>query len=69
MKKLVLVAAMFMFVCGSSFFAMAQDPVKTPQSPTEQKQDSTTTEPAKDEQKEEPAKDAPASETPAEPAQ
>ena len=27
MKKLVLVAAMFMFACGS-FFTMAQDPVK-----------------------------------------
>ena len=29
MKKLVLVVAMFMFVCGGSIFAMAQDPVKT----------------------------------------
>lgn len=27
MKKLVLVVAMFMFVCGGSFFAMAQEPV------------------------------------------
>ena len=26
MKKLVLVVAMFMFVCGGSFFAMAQKP-------------------------------------------
>lgn len=25
MKKLVLVVAMFMFVCGGSFFAMAQE--------------------------------------------
>ena len=29
MKKLVLVAALFMFVCGGSFLANAQDPVKT----------------------------------------
>ena len=29
MKKLVSVVAMFMFVCGSSTFAMAQNPVKT----------------------------------------
>ena len=29
MKKLVLVVAMFMFVCGGATFAMAQDPVKT----------------------------------------
>lgn len=28
MKKLVLVVAMFMFVCGGSFFAMAQEPVQ-----------------------------------------
>ena len=31
MKKLVLVAALFMFVCGGSFVANAQDPVKTQQ--------------------------------------
>ena len=30
MKKFVLVVAMFMFVCGGSAFALAQDPVKTP---------------------------------------
>ena len=29
MKKFVLVVAMFMFVCGGSAFALAQDPVKT----------------------------------------
>ena len=32
MKKLVLVVAMFMFVCGGSFFAMAQEPVQKVQS-------------------------------------
>lgn len=31
MKKLVLVAAMFMFVCGSSFLAMAQKPAQSVQ--------------------------------------
>ena len=36
MKKLVIVVAMFMFVCSGSFLAMAQDPVKT-QPATEQK--------------------------------
>lgn len=46
MKKLVL--AMMVFLCGSSFFALAQDPVKKPQTPTEQK-DSTKTEPVKEE--------------------
>ena len=35
MKKLVIVVAMFMFVCSGSFLAMAQDPVKT-QPATEQ---------------------------------
>lgn len=30
-EKLVLVAALFMFVCGGSFVANAQDPVKTQQ--------------------------------------
>ena len=35
MKKLVLSVAMFVFVCGGSFVAMAQEPVKT-QQPTEQ---------------------------------
>ena len=44
MRKLVLVAAMFMFVCGGSFLVKAQDPVKT-QNQTEQKssKDSTGT--------------------------
>jgi hypothetical protein len=46
MKKLVL--AMMVFLCGSSFFALAQDPVKKTQTPTEQK-DSTKTEPVKEE--------------------
>ena len=60
MKKLVLVVAMFMFVCGGATFAMAQDPVKT-QPATEQTkgtEDSTTSEPAKDEPKAEEPTDA-----------
>lgn len=40
MKKLVLVAAMFMFVCGGSLLVKAQDPVKT-EKKTEQCKDST----------------------------
>lgn len=54
MKKLVLVVAMFMFVCGGSFFAMAQEPVQNAQ--TSQVtvvtdtivKDTTTTEPVKE---------------------
>lgn len=51
MKKLVLVVAMFMFVCGSSFFAMAQDSVKPVQYVTEmpQVQDTVVTDTAKQE--------------------
>mgnify|MGYP004515342201 CR=1 FL=1 len=30
MKKLVLVAALFMFVCGGSFLAQAKSPVEQP---------------------------------------
>ena len=49
MKKLVLVVAMFMFVCGGSIFAMAQDPVKTQPATekTESTEETTTSEPAK----------------------
>ena len=49
MRKLVV--AMFMFVCGGSAFAMAQDPVK-PQPATEKTEsteETTTSEPAKEE--------------------
>ena len=62
MKKLVLIVAMFMFVCGGSIFAMAQDPVKTQPATekTESTEETTTSEPAK----EEPKADAPAAETP-----
>ena len=60
MKKLVLVAALFMFVCGGSFLANAQDPVKTQQPATEKTEEPKT---------EAPAKDAPATETPAQPAE
>ena len=35
MKKLVLVVAMFMFVCGGSTFAMAQDSAEAVTAPTE----------------------------------
>ena len=68
MKKLVLVVAMFMFVCGGSFLAMAQDPVKTQPATekTESTEDTTTSEPAKEEPKaEEPAQEAPATDAPA----
>ena len=53
MKKLVLVVAMFMFVCGGSIFAMAQDPVKTQPATekTESTEETTTSEPAKEEPK------------------
>ena len=65
MKKLVLVAALFMLVCGGSFVANAQDPVKT-QNPTEQTKDSTSTAtPATEEPKaEEPKTDEPKSDEP-----
>ena len=68
MKKLVLVAALFMFVCGGSFLANAQDPVKTQQQQpaTEKTEEPKATEPAKEEPKaEEPKAEAPASSTPA----
>ena len=68
MKKLVLVVAMFMFVCGGSIFAMAQDPVKTQPATekTESTEETTTSEPAKEEPKaEEPAQNAPATDAPA----
>ncbi|WP_455585763.1 hypothetical protein [Bacteroides sp.] len=68
MKKLVLAVAMFMFVCGGSVFATAQDPVKTQPATenTESTEDTTTSEPAKEEPKaEEPAQDAPATDAPA----
>ena len=55
MKKVILSAAMFMFVCGS-FVANAQDPVKPEQQPTEQ------SEPAQEEAQTEEA----TTETPAE---
>ena len=57
MKKFVLVVAMFMFVCGGSAFALAQDPVKTQPKAEEPAQNA-------------PATDAPAStETPAQSAE
>ena len=73
MKKLVLVAALFMFVCGGSFVANAQDPVKTQQQQpaTEKTEEPKATEPAKEEPKaeepkaEEPKAEAPANGTPA----
>ena len=78
MKKLVLLVAMFL--CGTSIFALAQDPVKKNQPVTEQnenKTDSTVSvEPAQEDtvkqepKSEEPAKDAPATgETPAQSAE
>ena len=53
MKKLVLVAALFMFVCGGSFVANAQDPVKTQQQQpaTGNTEEPKTAEPAKEEPK------------------
>ena len=53
MKKFVLVVAMFMFVCGGSAFALAQDPVKTQPATekTESTEETTTSEPAKEEPK------------------
>lgn len=71
---------MAMFLCGTSIFALAQDPVKKNQPVTEQnenKTDSTVTEePAQEDtvkeepKSEEPAKDAPATgETPAQSAE
>ena len=67
MKKLVLVAALFMFVCGGSFLANAQDPVKTQQPATEEPkaEEPKTEAPAT----ETPATETPAAETPAQPAQ
>ena len=68
MKKFVLVVAMFMFVCGGSAFALAQDPVKTHPATekTESTEETTTSEPAKEEPKaEEPAQNAPATDAPA----
>ena len=73
MKKFVLVVAMFMFVCGGSAFALAQDPVKTQHDTekTESTEETTTSEPAKEEPKaeepkaEEPAQNAPATDAPA----
>ena len=68
MKKLVLVVAMFMFVCGGATFAMAQDPVKTQPATekTESTEKTTTSEPAKEEPKDEkPAQNAPANDAPA----
>lgn len=68
MKKLVFVVAMFMFVCGGSTFALAQDPVKTQPATekTEGTEDATTSEPAKEEPNaQEPKTDGPASEAPA----
>ena len=68
MKKFVLVVAKFMFVCGGSAFALAQDPVKTQPATekTESTEETTTSEPAKEEPKaEEPAQNAPATDAPA----
>ena len=68
MKKFVLVVDMFMFVCGGSAFALAQDPVKTQPATekTESTEETTTSEPAKEEPKaEEPAQNAPATDAPA----
>ena len=68
MRKLVV--AMFMFVCGGSAFAMAQDPVK-PQPATEKTEsteETTTSEPAKEEPKtkaDASTQEAPPTETPA----
>ena len=59
MKKLVLVAALFMFVCGGSFVANAQDP-----------EEPKAEEPKAEEPKAEaPANGTPATETPAQPAE
>ena len=66
MKKLVLVAALFMLVCGGSFLANAQDPVKKEKPVTEQSKDSTTTEPVKEDSTvEEPKSAEPKSDQPA----
>ena len=68
MKKLVLVAALFMFVCGGSFVANAQDPVKTQQQQpaTGNTEEPKTAEPAKEEPKtEEPKAEEPKAEQPA----
>ena len=68
MKKLVLVAALFMFVCGGSFVANAQDPVKTQQQQpaTGNAEEPKTAEPAKEEPKtEEPKAEEPKAEQPA----
>ena len=62
MKKLVLVAALFMFVCGGSFLANAQDPVKT-------QQQQPATEKTEEPKAEAPASSTPATETPAQPAE
>ena len=74
MKKLVLVAALFMFVCGGSFVANAQDPVKTQQQqPATEKTEepkATAEEPKAEEPKAgAPANGTPATETPAQPAE
>ena len=77
MKKLVLVAALFMFVCGGSFVANAQDPVKTQQQQpaTGNTEEPKTEEPKAEEPKAEqpaanaPANGTPATETPAQPAE
>ncbi len=57
MKKVVFVLAMFMFICGGSFSAMAQDPVKT-EAETEEVQvteESSDAEPAEEASAEAPA--------------
>ncbi len=52
MKKLVLVVAMFMFVCGGATFAMAQDLLRLSLQLKKQKhRETTTSEPAKENRK------------------
>ena len=68
MKKLVLVAALFMSVCGDSFVANALDPVKPQQQQpaTGNAEEPKTAEPAKEEPKtEEPKAEEPKAEQPA----
>ncbi|GEM_PF-6508214 len=57
MKKVVFALAMFMFICGGSFSAMAQDPVK-PEAETEEVQ--ATEESSETESAEEAPAEAPA---------
>ena len=64
MKKVILSAAMFMFVCGS-LVANAQDPVKPEQPCTEQAEPAKEEAQAEEAQTEEATTEAPAEEAPA----